>query len=82
MGRRHCRCVPGLETIVIRAAYFSVMACLCALAFVVGLALSKRVVVLPAPAPAKTETLSCVRVKQVTPAGTINYLCEVKNGRP
>lgn len=30
------------------------------------------------PAPAKTETLSCVRVKQVTPAGTINYLCEVR----
>lgn len=29
-------------------------------------------------APAKTETLSCVRVKQVTPAGTINYLCEVR----
>ena len=27
-------------------------------------------------APAKT--LSCVRVKQVTPAGTINYLCEVR----
>lgn len=31
----------------------------------------------PAP-PAKTETLTCVRVKQVTPAGTINYLCEVR----
>jgi len=31
-----------------------------------------------APAPAKTETLSCVRVKQVTPAGAINYLCEVR----
>ena len=29
-------------------------------------------------APAKTETLTCVRVKQVTPAGTINYLCEVR----
>ena len=28
-------------------------------------------------ARAKTETLSCVRVKEVTPAGTINYLCEV-----
>lgn len=32
--------------------------------------------------PAKTETLSCVRVKEVTPAGTIKYYCEVKNGRP
>jgi len=32
---------------------------------------------LPTP-PAKTETLSCVRVKQVTPAGAINYLCEVR----
>ena len=31
-----------------------------------------------APAPAKTETLSCVRVKQMTPAGAINYLCEVR----
>lgn len=31
----------------------------------------------PAP-PAKTETLTCVRVKEVTPAGTINYLCEVR----
>lgn len=31
----------------------------------------------PAP-PAKTETLTCVRVKQVTPGGTINYLCEVR----
>lgn len=30
------------------------------------------------PAPAKTETLTCVRVKEVTPAGTINYLCEVR----
>jgi len=30
------------------------------------------------PAPGKTETLSCVRVKQVTPAGAINYLCEVR----
>jgi hypothetical protein len=30
------------------------------------------------PAPTKTETLSCVRAKEVTPAGTINYLCEVK----
>jgi hypothetical protein len=29
-------------------------------------------------APANTETLTCVRVKQVTPAGTINYLCEVR----
>jgi len=29
-------------------------------------------------AAAKTETLSCVRVKEVTPAGTINYLCEVR----
>lgn len=28
--------------------------------------------------PAKTETLSCVRIKEVTPAGTINYLCEVR----
>jgi len=26
----------------------------------------------------KTETLSCVRVKQVTPTGAINYLCEVR----
>jgi len=33
---------------------------------------------LNAPPPAKTETLSCVRVKQVTPAGAINYLCEVR----
>lgn len=32
----------------------------------------------PKPAPAKTETLTCVRVKEVTPAGTINYLCEVR----
>lgn len=32
----------------------------------------------PAPPPAKTETLSCVRVKQVTPTGAINYLCEVR----
>jgi len=31
----------------------------------------------PAP-PAKPETLTCVRVKEVTPAGTINYLCEVR----
>lgn len=30
------------------------------------------------PAPAKTETLNCVRVKEVPPAGTINYLCEVR----
>lgn len=30
------------------------------------------------PGPANTETLTCVRVKQVTPAGTINYLCEVR----
>lgn len=30
------------------------------------------------PAPANTETLTCVRVKEVTPAGTINYLCEVR----
>jgi len=30
------------------------------------------------PTPAKTETLSCVRVKEVAPAGTINYLCEVR----
>ena len=29
-------------------------------------------------APAKPETLTCVRVKEVTPAGTINYLCEVR----
>lgn len=28
--------------------------------------------------PAKTETLTCVRIKEVTPAGTINYLCEVR----
>ncbi|MCX7283940.1 MAG: hypothetical protein NTX28_07825 [Novosphingobium sp.] len=28
--------------------------------------------------PTKTETLTCVRVTQVTPAGTINYLCEVR----
>lgn len=28
--------------------------------------------------PAKPETLTCVRVKEVTPAGTINYLCEVR----
>lgn len=28
--------------------------------------------------PAKLETLSCVRAKEVTPAGTINYLCEVR----
>lgn len=27
---------------------------------------------------AKPETLTCVRVKEVTPAGTINYLCEVR----
>lgn len=27
---------------------------------------------------ANTETLTCVRVKEVTPAGTINYLCEVR----
>jgi len=32
---------------------------------------------IPAP-PAKPETLTCVRVKEVTPAGTINYLCEVR----
>jgi len=31
----------------------------------------------PTP-PIKTETLTCVRVKEVTPAGTINYLCEVR----
>lgn len=31
-----------------------------------------------AAAPANTETLTCVRVKEVTPAGTINYLCEVR----
>lgn len=31
----------------------------------------------PAP-PTNTETITCVRVKQVTPAGTINYLCEVR----
>lgn len=31
----------------------------------------------PSP-PANTETLSCVRVKEVTPAGKINYLCEVR----
>jgi uncharacterized membrane protein YoaK (UPF0700 family) len=30
------------------------------------------------PAPTKIETLSCVRVREVTPAGTINYLCEVR----
>jgi len=28
--------------------------------------------------PAKTETLSCVRVKEVTPAGMIKYYCEVR----
>lgn len=32
----------------------------------------------PKPTPANTETLTCVRVKEVTPAGTINYLCEVR----
>ena len=31
-----------------------------------------------APPATKTETLTCVRVKEVTPAGTINYLCEVR----
>jgi hypothetical protein len=31
----------------------------------------------PTP-PTNTETLTCVRVKEVTPAGTINYLCEVR----
>lgn len=31
----------------------------------------------PAP-PAKTETLNCVRVKEVAPGGKINYLCEVR----
>lgn len=30
------------------------------------------------PTPAKPEMLTCVRVKEVTPAGTINYLCEVR----
>lgn len=29
-------------------------------------------------APADPDKLSCVRVKEVTPAGTINYLCEVR----
>lgn len=28
--------------------------------------------------PTKPETLTCVRVKEVTPAGTVNYLCEVR----
>lgn len=28
--------------------------------------------------PVNTETLTCVRVKEVTPAGTINYLCKVR----
>ena len=48
-------------------------------AVIVGLAACGLIWIYPgSPAPAKTETLTCVRVKQVTPAGTINYLCEVR----
>lgn len=56
-----------MKAFFIAAAIACLLAALCAtpLAFI------------PAP-PAKTETLTCVRVKQVTPAGTINYLCEVR----
>jgi len=55
--------------------------------FVVAWALGMALIILvgffsATPAPAKTETLSCVRIKEVTPAGTINYLCEVKNAKP
>lgn len=50
------------------------------IAAAVGIALILTTIVIGAlsePA-AKTETLTCVRVKEVTPAGTINYLCEVR----
>lgn len=43
-----------------------------------GYGLGAAIAFVTIPAPAKTETLRCVRVKQVTPAGAINYLCEVR----